>query len=104
MTGNLSIRFSPDQEALVVAGPALPGDVARQWLDAQFLEFDCEPLRASGKVLVADKLLAVAEAAGPEAFGAQGDAAWAARFAAAACAVTGRAWVKLDLPASRATF
>ena len=28
---------------------------ARRWLDDEFTRLDCEPLRASGKVLLADK-------------------------------------------------
>ena len=39
-------------------------DVARRWLDDEFTRLDCAPLRASGKVLTADKLLAVAAEAG----------------------------------------
>ncbi|NRT58508.1 hypothetical protein [Sphaerotilus uruguayifluvii] len=105
MSGHLTVHFAPDQEFVLNAASPLPGaDTARQWLDEQFLEFDCEPLRASGKVLVADKLLAIAEAAGAQAFGAAGDAAWAARFAAAACAATGRAVVRLDVPSAQASF
>ena len=74
MTGSLTVRFSPDQEFVVAAAEPLPAaDAARQWLDEQFLEFDCEPLRASGKVLTADKLLAVADAAGARAFGPEGE-------------------------------
>jgi hypothetical protein len=47
MTGSLTVRFSPDQEFVVAAAEPLPAaDAARQWLDEQFLEFDCEPLLA----------------------------------------------------------
>ena len=37
---------------------------SRAWLDAKFVELDCEPLRASGKLLMADKVLAVTRAIG----------------------------------------
>ena len=43
----------------------MPSDVARRWLDDEFMRLECEPLRASGKVLLADKVLTVARAAGP---------------------------------------
>ena len=105
MTGRLTVRFFPDQEFVVSAAEPLPdADAARQWLDEQFLEFDCEPLRASGKVLTADKLLAVADAAGARAFGPEGDPAWAVRLAAVACAATGRPVVRLDLVEGWASF
>src|SRR5256885_13859435 len=34
----------------------MSSDEGRHWLDQQFISMDCEPLRASGKVLLADKL------------------------------------------------
>ena len=37
---------------------------ARRWLDDEFTRLDCEPLRASGKVLLADKVLTVAPGRG----------------------------------------
>ena len=37
----------------------MPHDVARWWLDDQFTRLGCEPLRATGKVLIADKVLCV---------------------------------------------
>ena len=39
-------------------------EAARAWLDGQFTELGCEPLRPTGKVLSADKVVVVAEAAG----------------------------------------
>jgi len=82
----------------------MPHEQARVWLDEQFTAFQCEPIRLTGKVLTADKLLAVADAAGARAFGPEGDPAWAARLAAAACAATGRPVVRLDIVEGRASF
>ena len=49
-----------------VAQPSpMSHEAARVWLDEQFTRLDCEPLRASGKVLTADKVLVVTQAAGP---------------------------------------
>jgi hypothetical protein len=79
----------------------MPQADARAWLDEQYLAFDCEPLRASGKVLVADKLLSVADAAGESQFA---DAAWAAQFAAAVSGSTGRDTVSIDLPGRTVRF
>ncbi|GAB4208374.1 MAG: hypothetical protein Fur0019_14000 [Tibeticola sp.] len=76
-------------------------EAARAWLDAQFVALECEPLRASGKVLIADKVLAVAQAAGPERWG---DAHWAAEFAAATTAALGKPLVTVDLRTSTLAY
>jgi hypothetical protein len=98
----VSFGSLPEQEIRVPAESAMAADEARRWLDEQFLAFDCEPLRASGKVLVADKLLAIADAAGAHTFASQPD--WATRFAAAAGAATGRPTIRLDVVASAVSF
>jgi len=72
----------------------MPHDVARQWLDQQFTTLDCEPLRASGKVLLADKVLVVAQAAGVKLLG---DPAWGAEFARAASAALAKPVITVDL-------
>ena len=71
-------------------------DQARRWLDDEFVRLDCAPLRASGKVLTADKLLALATAMGAAGFE---DAAWRTAFARAACAAMGKPAVRVDLAA-----
>ena len=72
----------------------LPHEAARAWLDQQFTELDCEPLRASGKVLLADKVLVVAQAAGATLLS---DTAWGAEFARAASAALSKPVVVVDL-------
>ncbi|MBI5275812.1 MAG: hypothetical protein HY854_05075 [Burkholderiales bacterium] len=69
---------------------------ARAWLDDQFAKLGCEPFRPTGKVLVADKVFVVAQAAGPALFA---DAAWAGEFARAASAALDRPVVNVDVPA-----
>ncbi len=86
---------APDQTLVATAPMAL--DAARAWLDAEYVRLECVPHRASGKVLSADKLLSVADAAGPVAFA---DAAWAASYAAAAAGVLGKALITVDLGTS----
>lgn len=49
---------------LPVDEPAWDLEQARRWLDEQFVALECEPLRASGKLLTADKVLAVVHAMG----------------------------------------
>ena len=73
----------------------LPSEAARRWLDEQFTQMGCEPLRPTGKLLTADKVVVVAEAAGPQKFA---DAAWALEFARAATAALGKPLVNIDVP------
>ena len=67
---------------------------ARRWLDSEFTRMECEPLRASGKVLMADKVLTVAAAAGAPMLG---DRAWMADFARATSAALARPVVRVDV-------
>lgn len=72
----------------------MPNEMARKWLDDQFVAMECEPLRASGKLLLADKVLVVARAAGKDRIG---DAFWGGLFAAAAAAALGKPVVRVDV-------
>ncbi len=103
MRSEVIVRFAPDQEFALplAAADALPADAARRWLDEQFVANDCEPLRASGKVLTVDKLLAIATTVGPKRFAA--DAAFAHGFARAAAAALGKTVVTIDVAASSIT-
>ncbi|MBC7445005.1 MAG: hypothetical protein H7273_05970 [Polaromonas sp.] len=81
----------------VHAGPEpLTSEAARHWLDEQFTEMGCEPLRPTGKLLTADKVVVVAEAAGPAKFA---QTPWAQAFARAASAALGRPVVHIDVAA-----
>jgi len=79
----------------------MPHEAARVWLDEQFTALDCEPLRASGKVLTADKVLVVAQAAGARLLG---DAAWGGEFARAASAALAKPVVTVDLSTMSISF
>ncbi len=74
---------------------------ARTWLDAQFLAFECEPLRASGKVLTADKVLRVTEGADPALFSEQ---KWASAYAQAVHAMLGKPTIRIDVPAMAVSY
>jgi len=76
-------------------------DEAQAWLDAEFNALECEPLRASGKLLRADKVLVLARDAGPARLA---DPAWGPRFAAATCAALGKSVVRLDTGSMSAWF
>ena len=67
---------------------------ARAWLDRQFTELGCEPMRPTGKVLSADKVVVVAEAAGAQKFA---EADWSQEFARAARALLGKPVVHVDV-------
>lgn len=72
----------------------MSSELARRWLDEQFTQMGCEPLRPTGKLLTADKVVVVAEAAGPVKFA---DAQWAQEFARAATAALGKPLVNIDI-------
>ncbi len=74
----------------------MPHDVARWWLDDQFTQMGCEPLRPTGKLLTADKVVVVAQAGGLARFA---DPKWAMEFARAASAALGKPVVHVDVPA-----
>jgi hypothetical protein len=77
----------------------MPHELARHWLDEQFTFFACDPVRPTGKVLTADKVLCVAQAAGEERFRDSAHRAWAMAFARAASAALGKPVVTVDVPA-----
>ncbi len=69
-------------------------EAARRWLDDEFMRLECEPLRASGKLLLADKVLTVARAAGAELLS---DQEWLGQFARATNAALAKPVVRIDL-------
>lgn len=74
---------------------------ARRWLDDEFVRMECEPLRASGKVLLADKVLVVAREAGAALLS---DPAWLAQFGRATHAVLGKPIIRIDLPSMTISY
>jgi hypothetical protein len=79
----------------------LSSDVARAWLDAQFTALECEPLRASGKVLTADKVLRVTEAAGAAWFENE---KWASEYVKAVHGALKKPMIRVDVPAMAVTY
>lgn len=74
----------------------MPNDLARWWLDDQFTQMGCEPLRPTGKLLTADKVVVVAEAAGLAKFQ---EPKWSLEFARAASAALGKPVIYVDVAA-----
>ena len=103
MRSDVTVIFSSQQEfRLDLEGTEpLTNDAARRWLDDEFVRLDCEPLRPSGKVLLADKVLTVARAAGDA---LMSDPAWSRDFARAASAALAKPVVRVDVPAMAVSF
>ena len=76
----------------------MPHDLARSWLDDQFNFFGCDPIRLTGKVLTADKVVAVAQASGEERFRDESHRPWAVAYARAASAALAKPSVTVDVP------
>jgi hypothetical protein len=104
MRKEVLVQFSEGREFELPVSEAgmISPDAARRWLDDEFLANGCEPLRATGKVLTADKVLVLAETVGPDRF--ESDPGWAAAFARAALGALGRATVQVDVDAGTVTF
>lgn len=103
MRSQISVLFDKGVEFDLNASevPSMASDDARSWLDAQFIALDCEPLRASGKVLTADKVLRVTQAAGPALFA---DEKWVADYVRAVQAALSRPVIRVDVPAMAITY
>lgn len=96
MRHEVSVTFNGEPQVRIELMDALemPMVVARRWLDDQFTQLGCEPLRPTGKLLIADKVLVIAQAAGAALFA---EAKWANEFASAASAALGKPFVSVDV-------
>ena len=99
MRGTVTISFARNRE-YELRNPdnkanSLTAEDAQLWLDQQFEEFGCTPRSLVGKVLMLDKVLEVARAAGEKRFAEGGD--WAQRYARAVLAALNRETVRVDI-------
>lgn len=103
MQKEVSVKLPANQEFRfdLTSSEPMEHEAARRWLDDEFTRLDCEPLRASGKVLIADKVLVVAQAAGAKLLQ---DADWSSTFARAASAALARPVICVDVAAMAVTF
>ena len=103
MRSEVTVSFQniPPQRMDLNEVQPMPHDAARAWLDLQFTQMDCEPLRPTGKLLTADKVLVVAQAAGQRKFA---DAVWADAFARAASAALAKPVVHIDVAAMSISY
>ena len=98
MNGQVSIRFNPDvtvEFRVPFTCDATARARARDWLDRTYQEFGCEPARPTGKVLLLDKILGIAEAAGAKHF--QRDSGWGKLYAQAVASALDRSSVHVDV-------
>ncbi len=71
-------------------------DDARQWFDREFIALECDVASPIGKVLSADRVLAVAKYSGVQRFRDEHD--WAKEFARNTVALLGREVIRVDVP------
>lgn len=98
MNAHVSIRFSPDvtvEYRVPFTADATAKAQARDWLDRTYHEFGCEPTRLTGKVLLLDKILSIADAAGAKHF--QRDPGWGELYAQAVTSALDRTRVEVDV-------
>lgn len=98
---SITFRNQSPQRIDLVGQPPMERDDARKWLDEQFEALECEPLRATGKLLMTDRVVVIAQAAGPAKFA---DAAWAMAFARAASTALGKQTVNVDADSLTITY
>jgi hypothetical protein len=98
MHAEVTVCFAPDQSVefrVPFSSEATAQAAARNWLDRTYTEFGCEPARPTGKVLLLDKIIDVAEAAGLDRF--TRDRGWGELYAQAVSAALDRTHVRVDL-------
>ena len=81
--------------------PPMSNAEGRAWLDEQFIAFESEPLRPTGKLLLADKVVVLARDAGAVRLA---DPAWGPQFAAAAAAALAKPTALIDAQAMSVSF
>ena len=103
MISEVIVKWNTEQQFRADVDKLLPmgNEEARRWLDDQFTALDCEPLRPSGKVLLADKVLVVAREAGLRRLE---DEQWFHAYARATHAVLSRPIIKVDVPAMTVSY
>ncbi len=98
MNAQVNVRFGPDltfEYSVPFASDATARDRAREWLDRAYDEFGCVPARPTGKVLLLDKILGIADAAGARHF--ERDSEWAKSYAQAVSSALDRTGVEVDV-------
>ncbi|MFO7640472.1 MAG: hypothetical protein R6X17_04160 [Candidatus Competibacteraceae bacterium] len=99
MSYTVTVSFGPDRDyEIMLHDGDLQGtdkDQARTWLAREFEDLECAPPNPSGKILVLDMILGVAEYGGENRFIKGGE--WAKSFAIAVAVALERPAVKIDV-------
>ena len=82
----------------------MPHDQARHWLDEQFTQMGCEPIRLTGKVLTGEKILCIAQAAGQQRFEGAAHREWALASGRPGSAGLAKPIVTVDVPAQSLSY
>lgn len=77
-------------------------EMARQWLDEQFIALGCEPANPVGKTLIVDKILGVASALGSKVFANGAESAH--QFARNTALALGRETIRVDVAGSSISY
>ena len=103
MQSELKVKFNARDEFVLPLEhvPQMDSHAARQWLDGEFTRMECEPIRGSGKVLNADKVVRIAQSAGPSGFENQ---EWATSFASAAKTALAKQVISIDAENTMISF
>jgi hypothetical protein len=101
MRNEVFVKFAGLDDIALRPDDVMPLEQARQWLDAEFQRLEATISRPTGKVLLVDKVLAIAEAAGSRGFA---DAAWAEAYARAAAGALRRPLIRVDVPNTSVGF
>jgi hypothetical protein len=101
MRNEVLVKFAGCDDIVLRPADAMPLEVAQQWLDREFARLDATISRPTGKVLLVDKVLAIAEAAGTQGFA---DASWAEAYARAAAGALRRPLIRVDVPNTSVGF
>lgn len=103
MRNEVRVRLDKDQEFVhdFDSSEAMSNEDGRRWLDQEFIRMECEALRASGKVLIVDKVVSVAKGAGAELLA---DAQWLDQYAKASIGAVGRPTIVVNTEAMTVTF
>jgi hypothetical protein len=103
MQKKITVVLDKDAEFVfnIPEGVPMGCDAARAWLDVQYLKMACAPLRANGKVLTADKVLVVTQAAGAKLLN---DPDWSKAYVAAVACALSKPMVRVDVPSMAITY
>ena len=97
MNYHIIVSFAKDRayEFKSAGSGGVSQEEARSWLEKEFNDLNCEITSPTGKILIIDKLLAVARYAGEERFSQYTE--WPKQYARNVAATLGRDLVRVDV-------